>query len=68
MIEVFEFSGLAVRAKLEAVEAKITTFEEEFMAHLVIPDGSGETVGERILATQALTGGALPPLLGGRSQ
>jgi hypothetical protein len=58
---------LAVKAKLEAVEAKISTFEEEFLAHLVIPDGKGETVGERLLVTRALDGGALPPLLGGKT-
>lgn len=35
--------ALAVKAKLEAVECKITSFEEEFLAHLVLPDG--RTVG-----------------------
>jgi hypothetical protein len=35
--------ALAVKAKLEAVEAGITSFEEEFLAHVVLPDG--ETVG-----------------------
>ncbi len=29
-----------MKAKLEAVESGITTFEEEFLAHLVLPDGS----------------------------
>lgn len=32
--------SLAVKAKLEAVDSGITTFEEEFMAHIVLPDGS----------------------------
>jgi hypothetical protein len=32
--------ALAIKAKLEAVEAGITTFEDEFMAHIVLPDGS----------------------------
>lgn len=36
--------ALVVKAKLEAVEAGITLFEAEFMAHIVLP--SGETVGE----------------------
>ena len=31
--------ALAIKAKLEAVEAGITTFEDEFMAHLVLTDG-----------------------------
>src|SRR4051794_23640955 len=35
---------LVIKAKLEAVEANITTFEDEFMAHIVLP--SGQTVGE----------------------
>ena len=36
--------ALVVKAKLEAVEAEIATFEEEFMAHVVLPNG--KTVGE----------------------
>lgn len=38
---------LCVKAKLVAVEAKITTFEQEFMAHIVLPNG--RTAGEEIL-------------------
>jgi hypothetical protein len=34
---------LAVKAKLEVVESGIATFEEEFLAHVVMPNG--ETVG-----------------------
>ncbi len=34
---------LVIKAKLEAVESGITNFEEEFLAHVVLPDGS--TVG-----------------------
>lgn len=36
--------NLVVKAKLEAVESGITSFEEEFLAHTVLPDGG--TVGE----------------------
>jgi len=36
---------LVVRAKLEAVEAGISIFEEEFMAFIVVP-GENRTVGE----------------------
>ena len=36
--------ALVVKAKLEAVEANIATFEEEFMAHIVMPND--KTVGE----------------------
>jgi hypothetical protein len=40
--------ALAIKAKLEAVECEITTFEEEFLAHIVMP-GSGRTVGQYLL-------------------
>lgn len=55
--------ALVVKAKLEAVESGITTFEEEFMAHLVLP--GGQTVGERLLPEyeEARRTGNLPPLL-----
>jgi hypothetical protein len=33
-----------VKAKLGAVEAKIVTFEEEFLAHILLPDDT--TVGQ----------------------
>lgn len=39
--------ALVVKAKLEAVEAGITTFEEEFLPHTVLP--SGKTVAEELL-------------------
>src|SRR5687767_7806360 len=32
--------ALVVKAKLEAVESGISEFEEEFLAHIVLPDGS----------------------------
>lgn len=38
--------ALVIKAKLEAVEAGITTFEDEFLAHTALP--SGETVGQWI--------------------
>lgn len=38
---------LILKAKLEAVESEVATFEEEFMAYLVAPDG--RTMGEAIL-------------------
>jgi hypothetical protein len=38
---------LAVKAKLVAVDAKITSFEQEFLAHIVLPDGS--TAGDAML-------------------
>jgi hypothetical protein len=39
--------ALVIKAKLEAVETGITTFEEEFLAHIVLPDGS--TVGQHMI-------------------
>jgi hypothetical protein len=38
---------LVIQAKLEAVESGITTFENEFMAHIVLPDG--RIVGDHVL-------------------
>jgi hypothetical protein len=38
--------ALVIKAKLEAVESEIATFEDEFMAHLLLPDG--QTIGEWI--------------------
>jgi hypothetical protein len=56
---------LVVKAKLEAVEAGITTLEQEFLANLVLP--SGATIGE--WAGPQLEGiyerGNLPALLPG---
>jgi hypothetical protein len=31
--------ALVIKAKLEAVESGITTFEDEFLAHIMLPDG-----------------------------
>lgn len=38
--------ALMVKAKLEAVDAGISEFEEEFLAHIVLPDGT--TVGSQV--------------------
>lgn len=57
--------ALVIKAKLEAVESGITVFEEEFMAHIVLP--GGETIGQRILPRidDAYRTGSLPNLLPG---
>lgn len=39
--------ALCVKAKLEAVESGITTFEAEFMAHIMLP--GGDTVGNVVM-------------------
>lgn len=56
--------GLAIKAKLECVERDISTFEEEFMAHVVLPNG--RTIGEVMLPQieSAYKDGKMPPLLG----
>jgi hypothetical protein len=38
--------ALVIKAKLEAVETGITSFEDEFLAHIVMPDG--QTVATHI--------------------
>ena len=55
--------ALVVKAKLEAVAAGITTFEDEFLSHVVMPDG--RTVGEHVRPKIALAydGGHMPPML-----
>lgn len=54
---------LVVKAKLEAVDAGISEFEAEFLAHVVLPDG--RTVGEHIGPAIALAydTGEVPALL-----
>ena len=39
--------ALVVKAKLEAVESEITTLEQEFLAHIVLP--GGKTFGDHII-------------------
>jgi hypothetical protein len=60
--------ALAVKAKLEVVESGIATFEEEFMAHIVMPDG--RTVGEHVAPRieEAYTSGQPLALLPGGDQ
>jgi len=56
--------ALVIKAKLEAVECGIAVFEEEFLAHIVLPNG--QTVGAwaipRIAESYA-TGAPMPTLL-----
>ena len=54
---------LVIKAKLEAVESGITVFEDEFMAHLVLPDG--RTVSEFMVPqiAAAYETGKMPKLL-----
>lgn len=56
--------SLVVKAKLEAVESGITTFDEEFLAHILLPDGT--TVGDQAVPAveRAYETGQMPKLLG----
>lgn len=55
--------NLVVKAKLEAVESGITTFEDEFLAHIVLPNG--QTVGQQALprVRESYASGTTLPLL-----
>lgn len=55
--------ALVIKAKLEAVEAGITEFEDEFLANIVLPDGS--TVGQwtRPQIAVAYDSGQMPKML-----
>lgn len=55
--------ALVVKAKLEAVEAGIATFEQEFFAHTVLP--SGRTVYEDLQETvsRVIASGDRSPLM-----
>lgn len=55
---------LAIKAKLECVESGITTIEQEFLAHIVLPNG--QTVGEAMIPQIAMSyeRKEMPPLLG----
>jgi len=56
--------ALVIKAKLEAVESGITEFEDEFMAHIVLPDGTTMGAWARPQIAQAYDSGKMPPLLG----
>lgn len=54
--------GLCVKAKLEAVECGITTFEQEFLAHFMLPNG--QTFGDHAIPQleAAAKSGRMPTL------
>ena len=55
--------ALVIKAKLEAVSAGITTVEDEFLAHTVLPNGQtvGETMQDSI--TLSYQDGRMPPMM-----
>jgi hypothetical protein len=52
--------ALVIKAKLEAVESGITTLEDEFLAHTVLPDGSTAGAWMRPQIDRAYESGAMP--------
>ena len=56
--------ALAIKAKLEAVDTGIVEFEDEFLAHIMLPNG--QTMGQlaRPQIRVAYEKGDVPPLLG----
>ncbi|MDB2220673.1 Uncharacterised protein [Mycobacteroides abscessus subsp. abscessus] len=55
--------ALVIKAKLEAVASEIVTFDAEFLAHLVLPNG--QTVGDSVMpaVAEAYATGVTPQLL-----
>lgn len=56
--------ALVVKAKLEAVDTGICSFDDEFLAHIMLPDGStvGTAIAGQLEASYAK--GKMPKLLG----
>lgn len=57
--------ALVVKAKLEAIDAGITSFEDEFLSATMLPDGStvGQWAAEQV--KRVYQTGEMPPLLPG---
>jgi len=55
--------ALVIKAKLEAVESKITTIDEEFLAHMILPNG--QTVAQWSIPQikEAYETKRMPPLM-----
>jgi hypothetical protein len=54
---------MCIKAKLESVATGIETFEESFMAHVVLPNGMTFAEHAKPLIEQAYSDGKMPPLL-----
>ncbi len=55
--------ALVIKAKLEAVESGITEFEDEFLAHIVLPNGKTAGSWMRPQIAAAYDSGDMPALL-----
>ncbi len=56
---------LAIKSKLESVESQIESFEEAFLAHIVLPDGITVAQHVRPRIESAYKGEPMQPLLPG---
>jgi hypothetical protein len=59
--------ALVIKAKLEAVESGITSFEDEFLAHTMLPDGTTVAQWARPQIAQVYELNTMPALLPGAS-
>lgn len=59
---------LAIKSKLLSVEEKIESFDDAFMAHIVMPDGQTVADHVRPRISQAYADGKMQPLLPGPPQ
>lgn len=55
--------ALVIKAKLEAVETGITSFEDEFLAHIVMPDGQTVATHIKPRIAEAYAGGTMLALM-----
>lgn len=55
--------ALAIKAKLEAVESGISTFEEEFLAHIILPGGQTVAHHMKPAIEDAYKTGRIPPMM-----
>lgn len=59
---------LVIKAKLEAVESGITEFEDEFLAHIVLPNGATFGTWARPQIAHAYETATMPTLMPGGSK
>lgn len=57
--------ALVIKAKMEAVASKVSTFESEFLSHIILPGTNGKTVGEWMAPQIVISyeSGKMPPML-----
>ncbi len=65
MMQRWRALSLVIKAKLEAVESGITTFEQEFLAHILLPDGTTFGTWAAPQIAQVYEGGEFPEMVPG---